>query len=242
MPCHNGAAYISDAIQSVQKQTFNDWELIIINDCSTDLSAKIINEFISSDKRIKYLITQISTGYPSDVRNIGIENASGRYIAFLDCDDLWKPSKLEKQIPLFDNQNVAVVFSWYLKMDKDGNQHNKIIKSPTTVNFKKLLNGNVIGNLTGIYDTQKVGKVFQKHIHHEDYLMWLEILKKGFIAKNTKSTEAIYREYKKSLSGSKLKVIGWTWNIFYNELNLSLIFSVIYFFKYIIKGFLKFIK
>ena len=242
MPCHNGSSFISVAIQSVINQTYENWELLVIDDCSKDDSVQIIQSFANNDKRIKLLHTQKSTGYPSDVRNVGIEAATGRYIAFLDCDDMWLPEKLEHQLKLFDKAEVAVAYSWYIKMYEDGNQHEKPVKSPELVSYKNLLGGNVIGNLTGVYDTQKVGKIYQKQIHHEDYLMWLEILKSGYIAANTSSVEAVYRESKNSLSGSKLKALVWTWNIFYRELNYPLTISAFFFVKYIIKGFLKKIK
>ena len=242
MPCHNGSSFISNAINSVQKQSYANWELLVIDDCSKDVSVQIIQSFVDNDKRIKLLHTQKSTGYPSDVRNVGIEAATGRYIAFLDCDDMWLPEKLEHQLKLFEKSEVAVAYSWYKKMDEDGTQHDKPIKSPKFVSYKKLLGGNAIGNLTGVYDTHKVGKVFQKQIHHEDYLMWLEILKPGYIAANTSSVEAVYRESKNSLSGSKLKAITWTWNIFHRELKYPIFISSFFFVKYLIKGFLKLIK
>ncbi len=242
MPCHNGSSFISVAIQSVINQTYENWELLVIDDCSKDDSVQIIQSFANNDKRIKLLHTQKSTGYPSDVRNVGIKAATGRFIAFLDCDDMWLPEKLEHQLKPFDKAEVAVAYSWYIKMDEDGNQHEKPVKSPELVSYKNLLGGNVIGNLTGVYDAQKVGKVYQKQIHHEDYLMWLEILKHGYKAVNTNSVEAVYRESKNSLSGSKLKALAWTWNIFYKELHLNLFISIKYFFEYCFKAICKFVK
>ena len=104
------------------------------------------------------------------------------------------------------------------------------------------MKGNCIGNLTGVYDTQKVGKVLQKHIHHEDYVMWLQILSQGWTAQNTKTCEAVYREQRKSVSGNKLKVFSWVWNIYRNELKLSLVYSLYNFFFYALKAVCKFIK
>lgn len=242
MPCHNGAKYIAGAIHSVQNQTFSDWELLVIDDCSTDDSLEIIRRFTEEDRRIRFLQTEQSTGFPSDVRNAGIQAAIGRYIAFLDCDDKWLPTKLENQLPLFEDENVAVVFSWYKKMDENGSIHQNPVKSPAFVTYKKLLGGNVIGNLTGIYDSKKVGNVFQKQIHHEDYLMWLEILNKGFSAMNTNTIEALYRESNESISGSKLKAFMWTWQIFHRELQLSFVAAIICFIRYAFKGMLKFWK
>ena len=203
MPCHNRAAYIADAIRSVQNQTFSDWELLVIDDSSTDDSAWIVAGFAESDSRIRLLKSEKSTGLPATPRNVGIAAASGRYIAFLDCDDEWLPTKLERQLPLFATRNVAVVFAYYGKMDGADGFHSDRIESPVFVSYRQLLGGNVIGNLTGMYDTQKCGKIFQKEIHHEDYLMWLEILRGGFSAINTNTVEAVYRESTSSVSGSK---------------------------------------
>ena len=170
---------------------------------------------------------------------MGIAAATGRYIAFLDCDDIWLPQKLEHQIPLFEKPDCAAVFSFYKKMDADGNVRPAVVTSPASVSFVQLLDGNCIGNLTGIYDTAKVGKVYQKEIHHEDYLMWLKVLQKGFVARNTGTVEAYYRESGNSVSASKLKALGWTWNIYRRELKLPLVSSVVHFLNYSVKGILK---
>lgn len=242
MPCYNGEKYLPDAIQSVINQTFPDWELIIVDDHSTDNSITIIEEFCKKESRIRFFHTAKSTGLPATPRNLGIQEARGRYIAFLDCDDMWLPTKLERQIPLFVVKNVAIVFSFYSKMDNVGNYKINSIASPVFVSYDYMLNGNCIGNLTAVYDTKKCGKVFQKEIHHEDYVMWLSILQKGFYALNTNTVEAIYRENKFSVSGSKLKIFKWQWNILRNELKIPLLHTVKYFFRYAMRGFIKFIK
>ena len=242
MPCHNGAATIADSIRSVQNQTFTDWELLVVDDGSTDDSARIVTEFATKDSRIFLFHTEKSTGFPATPRNVGISASRGRYIAFLDCDDEWLPTKLAHQIPLFATRDVAVVFSYYGKMDAAGGFHAEKIDSPVFVSYDQLLNGNVIGNLTGMYDTEKVGKVFQKEIHHEDYVMWLEILKKGFSAINTNTVEAVYRESASSVSGSKLAAFGWTWNIYRHELKLPFFTAAKYFTRYAVKAVFKFLK
>ena len=183
MPCHNGEKYLRQAVDSVLAQTYEDWELLIIDDASTDGSADIAKKYCAKDSRIKLLHTAVSTGKPATTRNVGIKAASGRFIAFLDCDDQWLPGKLEHQLSLFEQKNCAAVFSFYKKMDTAGNVRSAVVTSPATVDFSQLLDGNCIGNLTGIYDTAKVGKVYQKEIHHEDYLMWLQVLQKGYMAK-----------------------------------------------------------
>ena len=236
MPCHNGEKHLRQAVDSVLAQTYLDWELLIIDDASTDGSAAIAQEYCAKDSRVRLLHTKCSTGKPATPRNVGIEAAAGRFIAFLDCDDQWAPAKLEHQLSLFQQENCAAVFSFYKKMDTEGNVRSAVVTAPAAVDFVQLLDGNCIGNLTGIYDTAKVGKVYQKEINHEDYLMWLQVLKKGFIARNTGTVEAYYRESGTSVSGSKLKALGWTWAIYRQELGLPLLVSVGHFIKYAFKA------
>ena len=236
MPCHNGKKYLRQAVDSVLAQSFADWELLIIDDASTDGSVAVAEEYCAKESRVRLLHTEHSTGKPATPRNVGIEAAAGRFIAFLDCDDKWAPAKLEHQLPLFQQENCAAVFSFYKKMDTGGNIRSGVVTAPAAVDFDQLLDGNCIGNLTGIYDTAKVGKVFQKEINHEDYLMWLQVLQKGFIARNTGTVEAYYRESGTSVSGSKLKALSWTWAIYRNELELSFWTSVGHFIKYAFKA------
>ncbi|MGN0724029.1 MAG: glycosyltransferase family 2 protein [Treponema sp.] len=241
MPCHNGAAYIAKAIDSVIAQTYNDWELLIIDDKSTDDSVLIAENYANKDPRIRCYKNMNSTRMPASPRNVGIKEARGRYIAFLDCDDLWIPSKLGNQLPLFEHETCAVVYSYYQKIDEYGNIISKPIEAPKSVSYKELLNGDCIGNLTGIYDTKKVGKVFQKEIHAEDYLMWLEILSKGYIAMNTNSVEGYYRVTFSSTSSNKIKSALWNWNIYRKELKLSFIEALHHFTMYSMKGVFKFL-
>ena len=236
MPCHNGEKYLRQAVDSVLAQTYADWELLIIDDASTDGSAAVAKEYCAKDSRVRLLHTKCSTGKPATPRNVGIEAAAGRFIAFLDCDDQWTLAKLEHQLPLFQQENCAAVFSFYKKMDTEGNVRSAVVTAPAVVDFDQLLDGNCIGNLTGIYDTAKVGKVYQKEINHEDYLMWLQVLKKGFIARNTGTVEAYYRESCTSVSGSKVKALLWTWAIYRKELGLPLMASVMHFIKYAFKA------
>ena len=242
MPCHNGEKYVADAIRSVQSQTFTDWELLVIDDASSDSSVSVIEEFCKNDSRIKLLRNERPTEMPATPRNVGIGAAHGRYIAFLDCDDLWLPTKLEHQLPLFGTKDVAAVFSYYGKMDGSGNLQNRLVSSPFLVIYRFLLKGDCIGNLTGMYDTQKCGKVFQKEIHHEDYLMWLEILRRGFCAMNTNTVEAFYRVQGSSISGNKFKTIRWHWHILRNELHLPFLVAAYNFMDYALKGLMKFLR
>ncbi len=244
MPVHNVAKTIKESIDSVISQIFTDWELLVINDSSTDETVMIISEYVNKDKRIKLYHTDKSVGSPFYPRNVGIKAASGRIIAFLDGDDIWLPTKLERQLPLFEDKNTAIVFSYYEKFSSSQRYSNKdrVIKSSETVTFKSALYGNPIGNLTGMYDTDKVGKIFYEDAGHEDYILWLTILQKGFIAKNTNTVEARYRVAKKTVSSNKRKAALWTWNIYRKTLGFSIIKSAFYYSMYMINGILKYLK
>lgn len=241
-PCYNSKSTIRATIQSVLEQTYPHWEMLIIDDCSTDGSNFIIQEYSQKDTRIKYLKTNNTSGSPTVPRNLGIKQARGRFIAFLDSDDIWLPTKLEEQIPIFDEPHTAIVFSNYEKISYDGQRNGRIITAPIQVTYKQLLKENIIGCLTAIYDTQKVGKLYFSKIGHEDYAMWLSILKKGYIAQNTNSTLALYRINSKSISSNKITALKWTWNIYRKIEHLPLCKSLFYFINYAFRAGYKFLK
>lgn len=239
MPVYNAETFLSQSIQSVIDQTYQNWELLIVDDCSSDNSASLIQQFAESDKRIKHFKTNKTSGSPTLPRNIGIEKAQGKYIAFLDSDDVWLPHKLKEQLPLFEEKNTAIVFSNYEKITEEGKRNQRIVTAPRTTNYIQLLCGNVIGCLTAIYDTQKVGKIYFENIHHEDYILWLAILKKGFIGRNTETVNALYRIRTQSVSSNKWKVLSWQWNIYINVEKVGYIKAIYYFINYAFKAYKK---
>jgi len=241
-PCFNAAKYIGQCIESVLAQSYTNWEMLIVDDCSTDDTVEIIQSYSIIDKRIRFYTTDYPSGGAAIPRNIGIQNAKGRYIAFLDSDDLWLPTKLEQQIPLFADPKIAIVYSNYEKIDADGNRKNRFVNSPPSTNYKCLLKRIAIGCLTGIYDSTKVGKVYLKKIGHEDYVLWLSILKQGYSAQNTNTVTALYRQQKNTVSGNKLRVLKWTWNIYRHVENLNFCMSVYCFLNYCVRSGIKFLR
>lgn len=232
-PNYNSEKYISETIQSVIRQTYQQWELIIVDDGSADNSLSIINDYLS-DPRIKLYRQPFNQG-PVAARNKGIEMASGRYIAFLDSDDAWAPEKLEKQLPFFKTANdVAIVFADYEQMDEAGNLLNKVITAPSTVTYASLLKTNYIGCLTAVYDQQLLGKRYFVNHGHEDYILWLSILRDGYCARNTGEVLARYRKSQHSLSGNKLKAATWQWGIYRNVEKINLFKSIRLFCSYFI--------
>lgn len=233
-PSYNSSNYILKTIESVLIQTYEDWELIIVDDCSTDSSCEIIQSFIDSDSRIK-LIKQDQNGGAAAARNTGIEHAKGQFIAFLDSDDYWHPEKLEKQLKYFEQYDVDVVFSEYYRFNSSG-IIGKVSVPQQEINFNDLLKGNCIGNLTGIYNFKKHFKTRQRKVGAEDYLFWLEIFSKQNV-KGIGISEplAYYRvaDKTKSLSSNKFRSAKWTWDIYYHHLQLGIFTSIHCFIFYI---------
>lgn len=240
IPCHNSQEYIAVAIESVRSQTYQNWELLVVDDCSIDDTPMIVDTFVKKDRRIKYLKTDKPSGSPAVPRNMGVQQAKGQYIAFLDSDDAWMPSKLEQQLRMFrEYEDMAICFSNYEKMTEKGERRERVVKAPVMVTYECLLRGNVIGGLTAVYDTAKVGKIYFQNHAHEDYILWLEILKHGFIARNTNTVEALYRVRKHSVSSNKLKAMLWQWSIYRNIEGIGLLRSGYYFINYACKAYRK---
>jgi glycosyltransferase involved in cell wall biosynthesis len=240
-PNYNCAPYIAQTIESVLSQTFPDWEMLIADDCSTDGSTQIAAAYAKKDRRIRLYSTLSHSGSPLEPRNLALRNARGRYIAFLDSDDLWLPHKLEHQIPLLEDTQTAIVFSDYEKVAEDGRRNTRIIRAPAAVTYRDLLKSNYIGNLTAVCDTGKTGPLLFEHPGHEDYALWLDILQRGFIARSTGTVEALYRVRPCSTSSRKSAAVTWQWDIYRRRLNLSFPYSACLLCRYMTNGVLKYL-
>lgn len=238
-PSYNSSKFIEETIKSVLSQNYQDWEMIIVDDCSVDNSYEIAKRFSVVDCRIKVIRLEKNSGVAM-ARNAGINAANGRYIAFLDSDDLWLPQKLEKQIAFMREKDAVLSYTAYKKMDEAGRIRDGVVQVREKVSYSDLLSTCDIGCLTAIYDSHKIGKLLMPVVNHEDYALWLKILKKGFIAHGLNEPLAIYRVRKNSVSGNKLKAIKFQWNIYRNIEKLSLIDSMYYFTKYAYFGYKRF--
>ncbi|ELH7560783.1 glycosyltransferase family 2 protein [Escherichia coli] len=230
MPTYNAEKTILDSIDSVLQQDLESFVLYIINDASSDKTKDIILSL--SDPRIIYLENENNLGV-AESRNKGLKNANGMYIAFLDSDDLWLPNKLSSQLKILDS-GWDVVCSNYIAFDSA--QTEFLRTSPEIIQYSDMLKSNFIGNLTGVYNRQKLGVFLQKNIGHEDYVMWLQIIKKSRKAFCIQSPLAKYRLSNNSLSGNKFRAISWQWSIYRNELQLSILKSSYYFSHYILNA------
>jgi glycosyltransferase involved in cell wall biosynthesis len=215
-PCFNSEKFISEAILSVQNQSYLNWEMIIIDDFSTDNTVKIIQEFTRNDNRIKLFELEKNSGAGA-ARNFGLNKATGRFIAFLDADDLWKPEKLKIQINFLKTNHQFFTFSFYDCIDENGNSLHKIIKAPQTLTYTQLFFCNFVGNLTGIYDANYFGKIPISTIRkRQDWMMWLIILKKIKTAQPIPESLAVYRFRKDSISASKIDLLQHNFKV-YNQ-------------------------
>lgn len=213
-PSYNSEKFIDQTILSVQNQTYQNWEMIIVDDCSKDMTVAIIKQFIAYDDRIKLLQSDNNSG-AGIARNLGVLKSKGDFIAFLDADDLWKPLKLEKQLQFLKENNFHFTFSFYDCIDEDGNLLNLRVNAPKNLSYFQLFFCNFVGNLTGIYEVNYFGKIaISSTRKRQDWILWLSILKKIKTAKPVQESLAFYRIRDHSLSASKLDLLKHNFDVY----------------------------
>lgn len=234
MPLYNGEKFIKITLESVLKQTYKNWELLITNDGSKDNSPKIVEEYAKKDERIK-LFNQINKGSAA-ARNNSLREAKGKYIVFLDSDDIWENNFLEEQIKFLEEKNASLVFSSYKRINEDGKEILDPFIVPEKIGYKDLLKTCSLTCLTSIYDREKIGIVyFNEKLKslRDDYVMWLTILKKIDFAYGNKEILASYRIFSNSTTGKKFKVLKPQFLVYYKIEKLGLVKSLYYFINWI---------
>ena len=242
MPSWNTAKWIGESIESVINQTYSNWELIIVDDCSSDNTEEIVNRY--SDKRIRYIKNEKNLG-AALTRNRAIREAHGEWIAFLDSDDLWMPRKLEKQVAFMKNNNYDLSFHEYMKIDEDNNPLYIYVSGPKTVNKYKIYKYDYIGQLTMIYSAKHFGLIQIKDIKkNNDYAIRLMLYKKPDTkAYLLRDNLAKYRVRKKSISHDKLgKKLKSHYDLFHFCDEKPAIFAFILACRNMVYGFFKKIK
>lgn len=223
MPAYNSSSYISDSIDSVLSQTYADWELIIIDDCSTDDTALLAGKY--TDERIILLKNDVNVG-GAESRNIGISRANGRYIAFLDSDDMWSHDKLEIQIEFMRAHNYGFTYTAYTTVGEDG-VIGSAISVPSIVRLKDIYKHNWIGCLTAIYDTLPFGKVYMPNVRkRQDFALWIKLLELFECAYGVRSNLGYYRIREGSLSENKFDALKFYWIVLRSVAGLSIIYSL----------------
>jgi len=223
-PVYNCGELISNTIECVLAQTYANWELLLVDDCSNDNSAEVINKYVQNDKRIKYFKLENNSG-AAIARNYALQMSQGRFIAYLDADDLWKKEKLEKQVKYMLENNFAFTCTDYEKINEDGKSLNKIIKIPERVNYSLYLRNTIIQTVGVMVDTKITGKdvlVMPNIRRRQDAATWCQLLKAGYDCYEVPENLSYYRVVSNSLSSNKLKAVKGTWFLYRKIEKLSL--------------------
>lgn len=230
-PTYNSASFIAEAIRSVQNQTFSSWEMIIVDDCSKDNTVDIVREFTLKDSRVKLIELKNNVG-PGVARQIAVLQARGRFVAFLDSDDIWLEEKLTKQLDFMMKMHCAFSCTAYEQIDEKNKRIVKTLVPPLQADYDRVLLDCPIGNSTVMYDTQLLGKCFGPNVkNREDFALWLTILKKEAYVWGLPLVLARYRLRRGSVSSNKLKLVYYQWVLYRRVEQLTLcrtIFHICY--------------
>ena len=214
-------------------QTYANWEMIIIDDCSKDNSKEEIIVLSENNERIKSVLLDKNIG-AAEARNIGIRKAKGKYIAFLDSDDLWEPQKLEKQISFMNENNIAFSYTSYKSISKNRKEEYSIIKAPEKMTYHSYLKNTIIGCLTVVINREKTGDFQMPNIRSShDMALWLLIMRKGFLAYGLDENLARYRIVSTSNTSSKIKAATDVWKVYREIEKLSFLYSIWCFVNYV---------
>lgn len=236
-PSYNSEQFISLTIDSVLSQSYKDWEMIIVDDCSTDNTTIIVENYIKKYPEFSIeLIKNNSNLGPALTRNRAIEKAKGRFIAFLDTDDLWKPNKLEVQLRFMKENNYKFTCSYFSQIDENNSFIKNVTDIPSKISYNNLLTANRVGCLTAIYDTEYFGKVLMDNIKkRQDFALWLKLLKKIDYVYCTSEILAEYRVRNNSVSSNKFKLVKYHWFIYKDIEKLgvlkSFVLTIVYIYK-----------
>ncbi len=242
VPVYNAGEYIEETIRMVESQTFENWELLLVDDCSEDGSRQIIKDYLAK-RRIKAeqekektgegekkqirLIEKKSNQGAAMARNTGIDAARGRYIAFLDADDIWMSEKLEKEMSFMKEKQAAFVCTSYEFGDEAARGIGKIVHVPSSMTYRQALSRTVIFTTTVLLDTAKTGRelIHMPVVKSEDTALWWKLLRNGFTVYGLDEVLAIYRRPAQSLSSNKLEAVKRIWHLYREQEKLSLLYS-----------------
>ncbi len=232
VPVYNVEKYIEETISCVTAQTCKDWELLLVEDCGTDGTLEVIKRCMdnSGDARIR-LIRQTTNQGAARARNRGLQEARGRYIAYLDADDLWVPEKLERELAFMKEKDAAFVFTGYEFADEQGRGTGKVVHVPHTLSYRQALSNTTIFTTTVMFDTEKIGKkrLEMPAVKSEDTALWFRVLREGYTAYGLDENLVRYRRPKRSLSSNKLEALRRIWNLYRRSEGLSLPSSAYHF-------------
>lgn len=239
-PAYNAENYIGQTIESVQAQTYKVWEMIIVDDCSTDYTAVLVSDYAKKDPRIK-LVKAPKNGGVAAARNLGLEQTTGDYIAFVDSDDLWKPEKLEKQLAFMKEKGCVLSYTDFQKFNTEDGSLGKVMRCPKKMRADDILKNTAIGCLTVMVDKRLAGEFRMPPLGHtEDNCTWYHILKEtGQTAFNQGEVLSLYRDGNASMTKNKGKSAKQQWFTYRGYFKFSRIRSAYYFLCYAINAVLR---
>ena len=241
-PSYNSELFISETIKSVLAQSYTNWELLIVDDCSRDHSVAVVHAFMGMDERIKLFALKQNVGAAA-ARNIALEYSKGKYVAFLDSDDVWVPNKLEKQLAFMQKHNYAFTYSGYSVILESGLKTGQVIQVPASLTYRQYLCNTIIGCLTVVIDKSLTGDFRMPLIKSShDMALWLLIMKRGFKAYGINEELASYRLVSTSNTAKKWKAAKDVWRVYRKIESLSVYYSVYCFCGYAINAVLKRLK
>ncbi len=224
MPAYNCGDFIGTTLDSVINQSYKNWEVIVVDDCSTDNTADVVQEYIKKDNRIKYHKLEKNSG-AAVARNKAIDLATGKYMAFLDSDDVWFPEKLTKQIGFMEENDYGFTCTSYTKIDEQGEYLNRTIVAQSKRDYDGVLK-TCPGNSTVVYNAEKLGKFKIPDIKkRNDYVMWLQVIKKEKYLYGIEEPLGSHRIRTEGISRNKKSLVGYHWKVYREIENLSLLKS-----------------
>lgn len=224
-PTYNCARFIGETIESVINQTYQDWEMIIVDDCSSDNTEEIVKKYSKDDNRIKYVKLEQNSG-AAMARNKAMELATGKYMAFLDSDDIWTKDKLDKQIKFMEKNNYNITCTKYEQIDEIGQSLNKFIKVKNKVDYNGVLLTCPVGNSTVMYNVETLGKFEVPNIRkRNDDALWLQMLKKEKYIYGMNDILMKYRIRSNSISSNKVDLVKYHWYLYREIEKLSILRS-----------------
>ena len=233
VPCYNSSKFICQCIDSVLIQSYSNWEMLIVDDCSSDNYRDLILKYSQSNKKIKTFFLEKNVG-PAEARNIAISNAKGKYIAFLDSDDVWRKHKLERQINFMNNNKISFSFTSYQPISENGEKKYSVINVPKKIGYHGYLKNTIIGCLTVVIDREEVGEFQMPNItSSHDMALWLLIMKRDFFAFGLNENLAYYRLVSTSNTSKKWKAAKDVWNVYRSVEKLNIFHSFICFVGYV---------
>lgn len=240
IPVYQAAAFLHETIESVRGQEETDWELLLVDDGSTDGSREIIAHYAAMDSRVRLICQPVNQGAAA-ARNRGLEEAKGRYLAFLDSDDLWKRERLSAGLSFMKKKQAGFVFSGYEFADETGKGSGRIVRVPETLTYRQALKNTTIFTSTVLFDTHVIPRelIRMPLVKSEDTATWWNILRNGHTAYGLDENLVLYRRSTGTLSSNKLEAIRRIWNLYRRVEGLSLPYTLYNFMFYAVRATLR---